>query len=139
MTLFDRFTNPIYVFFGLANGVCLDDAGRQSSRIRRVTLALPALMLLRDLASKDWNRREWASISRSKSSLSLGASNTAAALPLRVIMTGPSFCAFVYISTEMGFHVRERCDLHNSNSCPPINNRLPFFTPIAKTETVFSS
>ncbi len=37
VTLFDGFTNPIYVFFGLANGVCLDDAGRQSSRIRRVT------------------------------------------------------------------------------------------------------
>jgi hypothetical protein len=42
---------------------------------------LPALMLLRDLASKDWNRREWTSISRSKSSSSLGASNTVAALP----------------------------------------------------------
>jgi hypothetical protein len=39
----------------------------------------------------------------------------------------------------MGFHVRKRCDLHNSNSCPPINSRLPSFTPIAKTDTVFSS
>jgi hypothetical protein len=52
---------------------------------------LPALMLLRDLLSKDCKRREWANISRSKSSSSLGASNIAAALPLRVIMTGPSF------------------------------------------------
>jgi hypothetical protein len=34
--LFDGSTNPIYVF-GLARGVWLDDAGRQSSRIRRVT------------------------------------------------------------------------------------------------------
>jgi hypothetical protein len=74
-------------------------------------------MLLRDLLSKDWNRREWASISRSKSSLSLGANSTAAALPLRVIMTWPSFSHSSIISTEMGFHVRERCDLHNSNSC----------------------
>jgi hypothetical protein len=29
-------------------------------------------MLLRDLLSKNWKRREWASISRSKSSLSFG-------------------------------------------------------------------
>src|SRR5688572_25033317 len=34
----------------------------------------------------------------------------------------------------MRFHVRERGDLHNSNSRPPTNSRLPSFTPIARDD-----
>jgi hypothetical protein len=37
--------------------------------------------------------------------------------------------AFVHISTEMSFHVCQGCDLHNSNSSPPIKQPVAFFHP----------
>src|SRR5713226_1173952 len=53
-------------------------------------IVLPAFMLCLDFASKAWNRGEWLRMRRSKSSSSMGANKTAAGLPLRVMMTGPS-------------------------------------------------
>src|SRR6185437_234537 len=59
-------------------------------------------------------------------------------LPVPCDQHGPALACF-YVRAELCFDVGDGCNLHSLISSPPMNRRLPRFTPMARMKTCLCS